>query len=232
MSPAQVLADEKGSLMKTYWIALMLAVLSWGCSQVLGLKDPSLEAETDGPPGDGPGSDGSMNDAPPVQMNALWTFTTTTQFTGGFGTAGARTAADTKCDDMYRFAYTSRQCTKVHAVLQVDNTVDTLSRMATTYQIPSALPVLRATDGIKVAARWDDFVNPNLQLLEAVTPSASAVYFWSGKGVSSDLQCTSWTSSANAAFGSAGDAHLRGGWIAAAFLRCDDLSPHLLCVCW
>jgi hypothetical protein len=202
---------------------------------VLGLKEPSPEAEleADARMSDGPVSDGPVPDGPPGgQLTNLWVFTTTTQFTGGFGTAGARTAADTKCDDMYRLVHTSRQCTKIHAVIQVDNTVDTLGRMAVTYQIPDTLPILRATDGVKVAEKWADFVNPNLQLLEAVTPSASTVYFWSGKSVSTDLQCNNWTSSANGVFGNAGAANLRGSWLAAAVLRCDDLSPRLLCACW
>jgi hypothetical protein len=222
--------------MKVYWIVLMAAMAWGGCSQVLGLKDPSLEAESDGPPGDGPGSDSGnmpdsgMPDAPGVTN--LWVFTTNAQLNGGFGAGGARTAADLKCDEMYRFAYAAKQCTKIRAVVQVDNATDTLDRMSTNYQIPPNAPLLRASDSVKVAEKWGDFVNPNNQLLAAVTPVGSAYYFWSGRGVVMDRQCTNWTSSSNALFGDMGDANLRMSWISAASARCDDLRPHLLCVCW
>jgi hypothetical protein len=220
--------------MKTSWIVLGVVLLGGACSQVLGLKEPTSESEleADARMADGPAADGPMRDGPIGGQSSLWTFTTTTQFPGGFGTAGARIAADTQCDDMYRRTYTTRQCTKVRAVLQVDNTDDTLGRMAINYQIPATLRVLRATDGVKVAEKWADFVNPTMALQEAVTPLGSNVYFWSGKGVSSDLQCTSWTSSANGSFGNAGDANLRSStWLAAVVLRC-DAAPRLLCVCW
>lgn len=220
--------------MKTSRIALAVAFLVGGCSQVLGFKDPSLEAESDGPLADGPGADGASPDSAPPDARPidLWVFTTNAQFPANFGAAGARTIADVKCDDMYRFAHTSRKCTMVHAVIQVDNSVDTLNRMEGNYQIPSNRPLLRASDGVKVSEKWADFVNPNLQLIEAVTPSASAVYFWSGRGVVADRQCSSWSSAANASFGDVGDSSLRSGSISAASVRCDDQRPHLLCVCW
>ncbi len=230
--------------MKTCWVVLMVAVVSAGCSQVIGLKEPSLEEEPGGPMGDAPmsdarGSDARTNDGSPggdapsnVPVSEIWAFTTTTQFTGGFGGTNPRAFADSKCGEKYDFSYSSKGCTKIHAVIQIDNTVDTLARMAATFQIPSSVSVLRAEDSVKVAERWSDFANPSMQLLQPVTPSASTIYFWSGKGVSSDNQCSGWTSSSNSAFGNAGAANLRGSWLSAAILVCDDLSPRFLCVCW
>lgn len=231
--------------MKTSWIVLMVVLVLAGCSQVLGLKEPSLEEEPGGSPGDASmddapgGSDARVSDGPPgtdappdARISTIWAFTTTTQFNGGFGGAAPRTFADAKCGEKYDFSYSAKGCTKIHAVIQIDNSVDTLALMGANFQIPTTAPVLRAEDSVKVAERWADFANPSVQLLQPVTPSASTIYFWSGKGVSSDLQCNAWSSSANAVFGNAGAANLRGGWLAAANLRCDDLNPRFMCVCW
>jgi hypothetical protein len=216
--------------MKRYWTKLVVAVSSVGCSQVLGLKDPSLEGgEPDAPKPDAPKPDAAVD--APLSSN-VWIYTTNAQFNGGFGAANARAVADAKCEDMYRFAYANRACSNVRAVLQVDSNLDTLARMGGTYSIPAAAPVLRASDATPVAAKWDDVVDPSLPLQAEVTPSGSSLYFWSGRGVVMDRQCINWSSNANASFGDIGDATKRNGWVSVASLRCDDLSPHLLCVCW
>lgn len=209
--------------MKSYWMMLAVVMTTVSCSQVLGLKEPSLESAD---------PDASVDAAPDAAPPALWIFTTNAQFNGGFGTGGARAIADAKCDDMSRFAYQNRGCTKVHAVLQVDSDVDTLARMATTYGIPATSPVQRASDGAQVAAKWADVVDPNKQLQAEVTPSANPVYFWSGRGLVMDQNCTGWSLNGNAFFGDIGDATKRNSWTSTASVRCDDLNQHLLCVCW
>jgi hypothetical protein len=211
-------------------IALLAPLLAAGCSQVLGLKEPTLSGDDDD------GIDAPVVDAPGIDAPdyKLWIFTTNAAFPGDFGvTSGGRTIGDIKCDDMYKLTYmSSRSCTKVHAVLQIDNNIDTLAHMADTFQIPLTAPVLRASDATMVANGWNDLINPNLQLLAPVSTSASVVAFWSGRGVTADRQCNNWQSNSSTLVGDAGDATKRSSWMSQASYTCNDFTPHLLCVCW
>jgi hypothetical protein len=169
-------------------------------------------------------------DAPPPK---LWVFVTDSGFTGGFGVPnGARTTADVKCQDMYNANFTARNCTNIHAVIQIDDTVDSIPRMDITFPIPQMSEVLRATDGTPVTQNWDTLVNPNAALLSPVSAAASAVPFWSGRGVVSNLQCINWTSAASSMSGNAGDATKMNGWMSQSTFTCNNFNQHLLCICW
>jgi hypothetical protein len=219
---------------------LVAATLAAGCSQVLGFNDPRLASGDDSGASDGGTSDGSAgSDGSAVDTQvgsgvaALWVFTTNGAFQGTFGlTNGGRVGADTKCDDMYKSAFMARQCIKVHAVIQVDNTNDTLDRMAVNLQIPPGVPVLRATDATRVANQWDDVVNRSVQLLAPVSTSATNLYFWSGRGVTANRHCNSWQSNDPALLGDAGIATQVSSWLSQTSFACDSITPHLLCVCW
>ncbi|HWU85848.1 MAG TPA: hypothetical protein VN253_01130 [Kofleriaceae bacterium] len=202
--------------------------LGAGCSQIVGFKDVTLADDKSGDAGlDAPG-DGI--DAPPPK---LWIFVTDSGFAGGFGVPnGARTTADIKCNDMYQATFTNRGCTQVHAVIQIDDTVDALARMDINFPIPQNAEVLRATDATPVINNWDTLINPNVTLLAPVSTAGSTVPFWSGRGVTSNLQCTSWTSSASGVSGNAGDATRVNGWMSQANFTCNNINQHLLCICW
>lgn len=216
---------------KTRSIALVAGCLVAGCSQIIGLKEPTMGEDDGGvsgkdAPNDGPDSDG-------LNTPKLWMFTTNGVYDGNFDLAdGGRVAADAKCDDMYRTVHMARQCSHVHAVIQVDNINDTLTSMAVTFQIPSGIPALRATDAIRIADQWGDVIDRNVNLLAPVSTSGISIYFWSGRGVSVNRQCNSWKSNDPALFGDAGDATKSSGWLSQTSFACDSLTPHLLCVCW
>lgn len=212
---------------------LLVVVAVVGCSQVLGFKEPSLAGNDDAAIPDDAAPNDALIDAPDAGVTALWVFTTNSQFLGDFGqTTGARIVADTKCDDMYQLTYTTRACSHIHAVLQVDSNVDTLGRMASTFAIPATAGVFRAADGTQVSNSWAELINPNAVLIAAVSASTSSVIFWSGRGISADENCTSWTTKDGTVFGDTGDAIARQNWVSRSKFNCNDLTPHLLCVCW
>ncbi|HEV7558223.1 MAG TPA: hypothetical protein VGO00_22295 [Kofleriaceae bacterium] len=203
-----------------------------GCNQLIGFKDVKLEGDG------GTGSDAHVDDAskdaatdgPPPN---LFTFVTDASFIGGFGaTNGARVTADIKCQDKYTMSFSSLGCTNIHAVIQVDDTVDSLARMKITFPIPLTSEVKRATDATPVINNWDAFVNPNVQLMAPISTGAPPQLFWSGRGVGSNLQCTNWTSSSSSVFGNAGDATKTNAWTSQANVTCDNFDEHLVCVCW
>jgi hypothetical protein len=192
----------------------------------------------DAPVVDAPVVDAPQDIKPDAQIDAppsnLWVFVTVASFNGAFGAAsGARATADSKCQDMYNANFTARSCTNthVHAVIQIDDDIDTLDRMRTTFQIPKMTEVLRATDATRVTEDWDTLVNPTGVLLAPVSATAPAP-FWSGRGFSPNLHCSSWTSNDAGMVGIAGDATLTSGWWAKSGTKCDRLDPHLLCICW
>lgn len=225
-----------------------LALGTGGCSNIIGFRDVTLAEDgggaddggTDGRPSDAPHDapddapdDATIDSPPDTPPPMLWAFVTNASFSGGFGSPnGARTTADIKCTDMYNATFTNRGCTEIHAVIQVDDTVDSLARMDINYPIPQGVEVLRATDATPLASNWDAFINPNQQLLAPVVTSASSVFFWSGRGISSNLQCTNWTSAASSMSGNAGDATKVNSWMSQANLTCNNFNQRLLCICW
>lgn len=230
---------QTGSRTKLATTTLLLATLAAGCSQVLGFKDPRLSSGDDGGTSDSSaqdgsaGSDGSVDTPVDSGVAALWVFTTNGAFQGDFGaTNGGRVGADTKCGETYNVAFMTRQCTNVHAVIQVDNVDDTLDRMAGKFQIPAGVPVLRATDATKVANLWDDVVSRSAQLLAPVSTSTTSLFFWSGRGASANRHCNSWQSKDPALLGDAGDAITVSSWMSQTTFTCDSITPRLLCVCW
>ena len=219
----------------TTWFGIaILAVLGVGCSQIVGFKDVSLgDGQAKDAGADAPGIDAALDaalDAPPPK---LWVFVTDASFDGGFGVPnGARATADIKCQDKYTASFTARGCKDVHAVIQIDDTVDSLARMAITFPIPQGSQVLRATDATPVAQDWATLVNPNLALLAPVSAATSQVPFWSGRGVNSNVQCSNWTSAASGAPGNAGDATKVNQWMAQFAFTCYNFNQHLLCFSW
>jgi hypothetical protein len=225
-------------------IALGAFALVAGCNQIVGFKDVSLAKEDAG----ADANDGSLDDAMPDAMidamvdamidappPKLWTFVTNAGFTGGFGVPnGARTTADIKCQDMYNASFTNRGCAiaNIHAVIQIDDTVDSLARMDITFPIPQTSEVQRATDETPVAPDWDTFVSPNLSLSAPVSTAASPVYFWSGRGVATNLSCTNWTVATSSASGNAGDATKVNSWMTQSNFTCNNFNQKLLCICW
>ena len=235
--------DSNSGGMMIRSLPLVVVVAGFSCSQVLGFKDPSLARDDDARvPDDSAGNDAldassdasdARDNVPDAGVTALWAFTTSSQFLGDFGLAsGARIAADTKCDDMYQSTYTTRSCSHVHAVLQVDSTVDTLGRMAATFAIPTTAGVFRASDGTQISNSWAELINPNAVLLAAVSGSTSSVIVWSGRGISVDESCNSWRSRDGTLSGDTGDAIARQNWLSRSKFSCNNLTPHLLCVCW
>jgi hypothetical protein len=166
----------------------------------------------------------------------LWVFVTDSARDAAFGLGvpgGARAAADARCQNMYNANFTNRNCTQtnIHAVLQVDDALDTIERMKVTFPIPLTAQVFRATpDTTQVTENWDNLVNPDVALLSSVDIRTTAVPFWSGRGTS--VNCTNWTSNSPGAAGVVGDASKRGGWMSLLGKPCSDIDQHLLCVCW
>lgn len=228
-------------------VVLGIVLVGTGCSKIVGFQDVTLEEQGDGGgPIDMPTDDGTnvedaaidamadaMLDAPPLPAN-LWVFYTSAGFNGAFGTPnGARATADIKCQDIYNLAFTSRACTlaNIHAIIQVDDTVDSIARMDITFPIPQGVEIKRATaDATTVASSWDELINPNSALLASVSPSASAIPFWSGRGASSNMTCSGWTSTAGN--GNAGDVSKVNQWTNQTAPLCSSANQKLLCICW
>ena len=213
-------------------VVICVALIA-GCNQIVGFKDVKLEGDGGTTGSDAPVTDASADaglDGPPPN---LFTFVTDASFIGGFGaTNGARVTADIKCQDKYDMSFSTLGCTNIHAVIQVDDNVDSLARMKITFPIPLTSEVKRATDATPVINNWDAFVNPNIQLLVPISTGAAPQLFWSGRGVGTNLQCTNWTSSASGVFGNAGDATKTNAWTSQANETCDNFDEHLVCVCW
>lgn len=224
---------------------LVVALLGAGCSQIVGFKDVKLDQQDDGGvdgrlPDDGDVEDApddvmvdAMIDAPPLP-DQLWIFYTSAGFNGAFGSpAGARTTADIKCQDIYNAAFTGRSCAlaNIHAIIQIDDVVDSIARMEITFPIPQGVEIKRATaDATTVAANWDELINPNSALLASVSPSATAIAFWSGRGGASNMTCSGWTSTGGN--GNAGDVSKVNAWTNQSAPLCSSANQKLLCICW
>jgi len=225
------------------WLALALA--GAGCSQIVGFKDVTLESNDDGGAGsDVAGSDAmvdampdamidAMIDAPPAP-DQLWVFFTSGGFNGAFGSpAGARVTADIKCQDIYTAAFSNRACTtaNIHAIIQIDDVVDSIARMDITFPIPQGVQIKRATaDATVVASEWDELVNPNAILSASVSPSSAVTTFWSGRGASSNMTCGGWLSTTGN--GNAGDVSKVNQWTNQSAPLCSNANQKLLCICW
>ncbi len=220
----------------------MLA-LAAGCSQIVGFKDVTLEEKEDGGTGSDADASGdaaidampdaivdAMIDGPPPN---LYVFRTSGNFIGSFGAAaGARATADIKCQDIYNLAYSTKGCAlaNIHAVIHIDDTVDSLARMDITFPIPQGVQLKRITDETVVAQSWDEFINPNAALIAPVDTGASAVTFWSGRGSSSNMTCSGWT--ATGGNGNAGDLTKVNQWTNQSAPACSSANQKLLCICW
>lgn len=221
------------SIDKTAWVLLVVAT---GCSKIVGFGDVTLDPGAGGQDAtmiDAKRIDAAIDAAPDAPKPKLWVFVTDASTAGGFGVPnGARTTADIRCMDMYTATFTNRGCTNVHAVIQVDDVDDSLARMKIKFPIPLTSPVQRATDETEVAANWDEFVNPNAALLAPVSTSATALPFWSGRGVATNIQCTNWTSNQAGVSGNAGDATKVNAWMSQSNFTCNNFNQRLLCTCW
>lgn len=226
----------RGNSLRTFsWLAV--ALLGTSCSQIVGFKDVTLE-KGDG----GMGSDAAADAMPDAVIDAmidgpppmLWVFSTSASVNGAFGTPnGARVTADIRCQDIYNLAFTARGCSimNVHAVIQVDDVVDSIARMDITFPaLPQGVELKRAADGTVVSANWDEFVNPNTSLLAPVSSSGTPIAFWSGRGTSSNMTCGGWTSTSGN--GNAGDITKVNAWTNQSAPLCSSANQKLLCICW
>jgi hypothetical protein len=228
-------------------VGFAVALAGAGCSKIVGFKDVTLEEQGDGGPTDArpDADDGSVEDAMPDAMvdamidgppppDQLWIFHTSAGFAGNFGSPnGARTTADIKCQDIYNLAFTGRNCslTNIHAIIQVDDTVDSIARMEITFPIPQGVEIKRAAaDATTVASDWDELINPNSALLAPVSPSGTVITFWSGRGASSNMTCGGWQSTAGN--GNAGDVTKVNAWTNQSAPLCSSANQKLLCICW
>jgi hypothetical protein len=239
--------------------ALGSALAAAGCSNVLGLKDPTFNdtghdaamLPIDASPIDmGPGAcvesacqfgcDPDTNMCRPAK---LWVFVTGGQFLGNG--IGGRAGADAKCLTAATQLPTNRACpaARTHAVITLD-AGDAIADMVGKFMIPTTVtgtstlvPVQRADDDIKVANSWNDLVTPNEAPLTDVAsataaPSDAASVVWSG--FSSASNCVSWSSANatdNGAFGRTRAASPPQTWLSQATDSCNHLH-HLLCICW
>lgn len=205
-----------------------------GCNQIVGFKDVKLDGDA-GSSGDAQPKDAAADMAIDTPPQNLYTFVTDASFIGGFGAAaGARTTADIKCQDKYTLSFTALGCTNIHAFIQIDDTMDSLARMKINFPtIPLTSEVKRATDQSPVSSKFDDFVNPNAQLLAPIVPGGGApILFWSGRSGGGNLTCNKWTVSVNGMSGNAGDVTKTNAWTAQANVMCDNFDQRLVCMCW
>jgi hypothetical protein len=245
--------------MKTYAFAAAVAVLAASCSQVLGLKDPTLDEQMGNTQKDA-AIDAVPADAPPDMAPAgcvpatcpfgcdpnssthaclpakLWVFPSKGLYVGdGFGGKDntVRATSDTLCLATANEKFPTRACgrNRTHAVLEISDG-DSLNLMATRYQIPTDVPVHRADDDVRVFAGWNDLID-----LTNTKPPAGRVtndtpgVVWSG--AFGNATCNAWTSSATAQLGTQGDTTLTSAnWLSRkGGIACDQLAK-LLCVCW
>lgn len=219
--------------------ALLLLCFGTGCSELIGFKDVRLEGDG------GMNSDGdSAIDAPfdarvdmmiDAPIPKIYAFHTDQAAVGNFGASGARVAADVRCQNKYNAtpALMALNCplANIHAFLQIDDVNDTLARLEVNYPIPQNATVYRGTDGVTpVANSWDDFVNPNANLLSPISTSGTAIPFWSGRSGGGNLHCTNWTVTTGQ--GNAGDVIQVASWTALTNPNCSSANQRLVCFCW
>lgn len=231
-------------------VAVAVTALVAACSQVLGFKDPRLDetssgpgidAAIDGPPG------GCVPAACPFGCDAatnacrdgkLWLFKTQGAFLGNaFGGAdtppNVRGGADGKCLATYTALYTGRQCNnaRVHAVLHISG-ADSLSLMATTYGIPTSVPVNRAEDNVLVASTWNDLTDPSKPPRAPATTAATDAEGIVWTGTNTVATCKNWTSAGSADSGTRGYTNRTDvTWLSQDTFRCDRPAG-ILCICW
>jgi hypothetical protein len=232
------------------WIVIALTSLV-GCSQVLGFKDPTLEKP-------GPDIDAAIDtaiDTAPVCVpsdcqfgcdtttNAcrdgkLWIFKTGGAYSGnGFGgldtPPDVRAGADGKCLQTYGSAYTMKECNtnNVRAILYVSS-ADSIALMATKYNIPTSVPVLRANDDVLVSNNWNDLTDPTRALRAPATtaPAGDEATVWTG--ANGTATCLNWTSRASGNSGTIGFTDRTiSTWLSQNTFTC-NLAYSLLCICW
>lgn len=241
-------------------MAVTASGLAASCSQVLGLKEPSLD-DTSSPGIDAPVDTpvDTARDAPldttgacvpaacPFGCDAdtnvcrdgkLWIFKTGGAFIGNaFGGTdvpiNVRGGADGRCRATYTSLYGARHCNnnRVHAVLHVNGT-DSLDLMASTYTIPTNVPVHRADDNVLVSDNWNELTDPSKEPHAAATTAATDAQGIVWTGTDTVATCSSWTSATSTDMGRLGFTNRREAtWLSHDTLRCDRLAG-LLCVCW
>lgn len=239
-----------------------LGLAAAGCSNVLGLKDPTFndtahDAAIDTPPIDAPidmgpgacvpancqfGCDTTTNACRPAK---LWVFVTAGSFVGD--NIGGRAGADAKCLTAAQSFPNTMTCTaaRTHAVITFD-AGDAIPDMVGRFMIPNTVtgtatlvPVHRAEDDKTVAASWNDLVTPNKPALIDVAgatpvPTDTALLVWTGFGSSTASNCMSWASKLSTVFGVVG--RTRSPSPPETWLgqgsEACNLLHHLLCVCW
>jgi hypothetical protein len=202
-------------------IAIALA-LAAGCSNVLGLKDPTFQdtghdaAMLDTPPPiDAPidmgpaacmpsacpfGCDPTTNMCRPAK---LWVYLTTGAFLGdAFGgkdtPPDVRATTDTFCFTNATQNFPARACSRdrSHAILTITAS-DSIPTMSALYTIPTTVEVHRADDDVLVANTWTDLTDTSKIPRAPVASTASAAteaagQVWTGSGGANT--CASWTS--------------------------------------
>lgn len=167
--------------------AAALGLAAAGCSNVLGLKDPTFndtahDAAIDTPPVDAPTDVGQAACMPSVcpfgcetgttvcRPARLWVYLTTKNgspqsFLGdGFGGPSntVRATSDTECftTATQTPAFAVRACSRdrTHAILTV-NGADSIPAMSALYSIPTTVEVHRADDDVLVANTWNDLTD-------------------------------------------------------------------------
>lgn len=242
-------------------IAALLGGLA-GCSNVLGLKDPTFQdtgkdAATDGAAIDAP-ADGAVDTGPAAcapstcpfgcdpgtnacRPEKLWVYLTTGAFLGdGFGGKDAppdvRTATDTLCFTTASQSFATRACSRdrSHAVLTI-NATDNIPAMATLYSIPTTVEVHRADDDVLVANTWNDLTDTTKAPRAAVASATSAATEAAGivwTGVGGSSTCVNWTSEAATDSGVRGHTTLTSTNWMVRDSAACNLLERVLCVCW
>jgi hypothetical protein len=217
--------------------AIAIALAAAGCSNVLGLKDPTFndtghDASIDTPPIDaaidtGPaacmpsacpfGCDTATNMCRPAK---LWVYLTTANgspqsFLGdGFGGASntVRATTDTLCFTTATNTFAARACSRdrSHAILTISG-ADSIPAMSALYNIPTTVEVHRADDDVLVANTWNDLTDTTKAPRAPVASAASAASEALGivwTGSGGANTCGGWTSQGSTA--SANDNGVRG----------------------
>jgi hypothetical protein len=235
-------------------IVILAAVAAAGCSNVLGLKDPSLHEP-------GPGSDAAVDGATDAPIDTgpaacvpancpfgcdsstnackvrLFAFLTTGQFFGDG--IGGRGGADTKCFTTASAAFPDRACTaaRTRAVISID-TSDNIQAMSALYMIPTDVEVHRIDDDVLVATNWNTFTAPSTapitDVASATSASSSAAsQVWTGFGGATASNCTNWTSKLSTVLGVRGTTRMPAmpaTWLGEGSEGC-NLLHRLLCIC-
>jgi hypothetical protein len=247
---------------KTCLFALVVALATAGCNNVLGFKDPKLA-----PSGDDDQQDAAV-DAPPIDAaidgpavcpsscdpfgceadnttckpKKLWLFLTTGQ--GGSAQSfagnniGARVGADAKCASSAAVAFPTRMCTsaRTRAVITIDSS-DDIQSMLGRYSIPN-VAVHRADDDVMVFASWADLAMSKTPLATNVANASSnaAGVAWSGFGVANSARCLNWTTNATAELGVFAETTnplQPSQWLSGgSSTKACNEFHRLLCVCW